>query len=194
MRIKRFDVTVVGNVGVDTNIYLHGQEVDWSVEANFTENLDYVGQAGGYTSRSYAQLGLRTAFIGYVGADHNGHFVRQAFAHDGIDTTALFIDPTGTSRSINLMYRDGRRKNFYDGKGHMHLQPDLDACKAVLSRSRLAHFHIPNWARHLLPTARDLGLTIACDIQDVVSPDDPYRQDFIRYADVLLFSAVNLID
>jgi acarbose 7IV-phosphotransferase len=186
-----FEVVVVGNVGVDTQVYLPGDAIDWSVEANFTENSDCVGQAGGYTSRGYAQLGRRTAFIGYVGADFNGRFVRHAFAQDGIDTSALFTDPAGTSRSINFMTRDGRRKNFYDGKSHMRLQPDLAACRAVLQGARLAHFHLPNWARRLLPGARELGLTIACDIQDVVDPHDPYRQDFINAADVLFFSAVN---
>lgn len=188
---KPFDVVVVGNVGIDTNVYLYGADIDFSVEANFTENIDYVGQAGGYTSRGYSQLGYRTAFIGAVGDDHNGRFIRDEFARDGIDTTAVFTDPAGTSRSVNIMYRDGRRKNFYDGKSHMTLQPDWELCRSVLSGARLAHFHLPNWARHLLPVARELGLTIACDIQDVVSLDDPYRQDFIHYADVLFLSAAN---
>lgn len=185
---------MVGNVGIDTNVYVHGRAIDFSVESSFTENIDYVGQAGGYTSRGYAQLGKRTAFIGYVGEDHNGRFVREAFAQDGIDTSALFIDPSGTSRSINFVYPDGRRKNFYDGKGHMDLRPDMEVCLAILARSRLVHFHIPNWARLLLPAAARLGLTIACDIQDVVSAGDAYRHDFVRYADILFFSAVNQPD
>jgi sugar/nucleoside kinase (ribokinase family) len=37
-------------------------------------------------------------------------------------------------------------------------------------------------------------LTIACDIQDVVTVDDAYRQDFVAQADVLFFSAVNQAD
>jgi sugar/nucleoside kinase (ribokinase family) len=189
-----FEVVVVGNVGIDTNVYLHGEDIDFTVESNYTENLDYVGQAGGYSSRGYAQLGRRTAFVGYVGDDFQGEFIRREFARDGIDTTALSIDPAGTGRSVNFMYRDGRRKNFYDGKGHMRLEFDRDVCRAVLAGSRLAHFSIPNWARHLLPVARELGLIIACDIQDVVTSDDPYRQDFIEQADILFFSAVNQAD
>lgn len=189
-----YDVVVIGNVGIDTNVYLQGQEVDLSVESNFTENLDYVGQAGGYASRGYAQLGKKTAFIGYVGDDYQGRFIRREFAQDGIDTTALFLDPAGTSRSINLMYRDGRRRNFYDGKSHMLLQPDLDICASVLARARLAHFHIPHWARRLLPLAKKLGVTIACDLQDVVALPDVYRQDFIAHADILFFSAANHAD
>ena len=33
------DVVVLGCAGVDTNVFLPGRGVDWSVEANFTENL-----------------------------------------------------------------------------------------------------------------------------------------------------------
>jgi sugar/nucleoside kinase (ribokinase family) len=187
-------IVVIGNVGIDTNVYLHQAEVDFTVESNFTENLDYVGQAGGYTGRSYAAYGLPTAFIGHVGDDYHGRLIRETFAADGIDTRALFIDPAGTARSVNFMTRDGRRKNFYDGKGHMTLDVDLERCHETLREARLAHFHLANWARSLLPIARELGLTIACDIQDVVDADDPYRQDFIRAADILFFSAANHAD
>jgi acarbose 7IV-phosphotransferase len=191
---KRFDVTVIGNVGIDTNVYFNQADVDFNREANFTENLDYVGQAGGYASRGYAQLGKRTAFIGYVGDDFSGRFIRAELTRDGIDQSAMFIDPAGTSRSINFMYRDGRRKNFYDGKSHMQLNPDRAVCRSVLAESRLAHFNIPNWARTLLPIAKELDVTIACDLQDVITLRDGYREDFIEYADIVFFSAVNQVD
>lgn len=189
-----FDVVVVGNVGIDTNVYLYGADVDWSVEANFSDNRDYVGQAGGYSSRGFAQLGWRTAFIGSVGDDYHGQFVREEFARDGIDMRGMFTDPSGTARSVNVMYRDGRRKNFYDGKGHMQLQPNLMACEAILAEARVALFHLPNWARQLLPLAKRHGLTVAADLQDVVTLDDSYRRDFIEHADILFCSAANLPD
>lgn len=185
------EVVVIGNIGIDTNVYLYAADIDWSREANFTENLDYIGQAGGYASRGYARLGRRTAFIGHVGEDALGQFIRATLAADGVDTRALFTDPGGTSRSVNIMYRDGRRKNFYDGKSHMQLPVDLDVCRAVLQGARLAHVNLPNWARWLLPAARELGLVIACDLQDVTHLDDPYRADFIHSADILFFSAAN---
>jgi sugar/nucleoside kinase (ribokinase family) len=185
---------VVGNVGIDTNVYLYGEDIDWSVEANFTQNVDYVGQAGGYASRGYARLDKRTAFVGHVGDDWAGRLVRRTLSGDGIDLSGMFLDPAGTSRSINIMYRDGRRKNFYDGKGHMTLMPDLELCRGILSGARLAHFNIPNWARRLLPLAREEGVTIACDIQDMVTLDDPYRRDFLHYADIVFLSAANYPD
>jgi sugar/nucleoside kinase (ribokinase family) len=188
------DVVVVGNAGIDTNVYLYGEDIDWMVEANFTENIDCVGQAGAYASRSYARLGHRVAFIGHVGDDWQGRFVRSELAADGISLSALVTDAAGTARSVNIMYPDGRRKNFYDGKGHMSFQPDLARCREVMAGAQLAHFNIPNWARQLLPVAREEGLTIAVDLQDVVSPDDPYRRDFIDQAGILFFSAANYAD
>jgi sugar/nucleoside kinase (ribokinase family) len=59
----RFDAVVVGATGIDTNIYLQGADIDFSIEANFTEDIDYVGQVGGYAARGFAKLGKRTALI-----------------------------------------------------------------------------------------------------------------------------------
>jgi sugar/nucleoside kinase (ribokinase family) len=189
-------VVVVGSAGLDTNIYLPGGEIDFTVEANFTENIDYLGQAGGYACRGYIRLGCATSFIGFLGDDFSGDTIRQQLAADGVDLSAVFTDPAGTARSVNIMYPDGRRKNFYDGKSHMTSQPDLEICRAVFRRAAqaqpaLAHFNLPNWARQLLPIARQAGLVIACDLQDVIDPNDPYRQDFILQSDILFFSAVN---
>lgn len=188
------DVVVVGNAGVDTNVYLPGQDIGWQMEANFTTNIDYVGQAGGYASRGFARLGWRTAFAGHLGDDMAGQLVRAVFAREGVDTRAIWTDPAGTARSVNLMFEDGRRKPFYDGKGHMTLEPDLSACRVALAGARLAHFNIPNWARQVLPLARSVGALISCDIQDVSDPDDPYRRDFIAAAHVLFLSGANLAD
>ncbi len=186
------DVVVIGCVGLDTNVYLPGRDIDFEVEANFTENLDCVGQAGGYASRGYARLGLRTGFIGHVGDDFAGRAILETLAADGIDVRALAPDPGGTARSVNFMYGDGRRKNFYDGK--RHADPDPALCRAVMAGARLAHVNIPDWARRLLPLAREAGLRIACDLQDVVDPADPYRRDFMEAADLLFFSGTNFPD
>lgn len=188
---RPFDVVVISGVGIDTNIYLHGDDIDFRVEANFTENLDYVGQAGGYSGRGFARLGKKVALIDFVGDDYGGEYIRSALKKDRIDLRGVFIDPAGTRRSVNFMYKDGRRKNFYDGKGAMSLIPDINACRRILQRTRLAHFNIVNFSRYLLPVARELGITISCDIQDVVAADDPYLKEYIQYADVLFFSSVN---
>ncbi len=186
-----FDVVVVSGAGIDTNIYLSGGDIDFAVEANFTQNIDYLGQAGGYSSRGFTQLGKRVALIDVVGDDYHGEFIRRQLERDGIDISAVETHPSGTRRSVNFMYADGRRKNFYDAKGAREIVFDIPRCRNILSRTRLAHFNIINFSRHLLPVAKELGVTVSCDLQDVVSPDDAYRADYIRHADILFFSSVN---
>jgi acarbose 7IV-phosphotransferase len=183
------DVVVIGNVGLDTNVYLPNDQVDLVHEGHFTTNIDCVGQAGGYASLGYARLGHRTAFIGAIGDDCHGALIRATFERQGIDTRGLFVDPQGTCRSVNLVFPDGQRRNFYDGRDHLHITPDLELCRTLLRGARLAHVNIPNWARLLLPLARELGVFIACDVQDIPRDDDPYRRDFIAAADVLFCSA-----
>ena len=137
LQLGMLDVVVVGAIGIDTNVYTQAGSIDASVETHFTETLDYVGQSGGFSSRGFARLGKKTAVIGYVGDDYSGAYIRQELARDGIDTTALFVDPLGTSRSVNLMSADGRRTSFLDGKGHMHLRPEA----AVISQMGVAICH-----------------------------------------------------
>ena len=188
------EVVVVGNVGIDTNVFLPNTPdlIDGlREEGHFTSNVDYLGQAGGYTSRGFAALGRSTSFIGHVGDDQMGAWVRSELAGDGIDLSGLAIDPAGTARSVNLMGTDGSRINFYDGRGHRNLTVDPEMAAEVFAGARLALFHLPDWARHLLPVARRAGAVISCDLQDVRDPDDEYLGDFLEGADVLFVSSAH---
>jgi len=188
---KSFDVAVLGAAGIDTNIYLHTDEIDFNIEANFSENTDYIGQAGGYSARAYNKMGYKTAFIGFMGNDHQGEFIKDQFRKDGIDISGIGIDPLGTKRSVNFVYKNGSRKNFYDGKGSMSIKPDLELCRRLLSNVKFAHVNIVNWTRYLLPMLKRENVIIASDLQDVVDPDDEYRRDYIKQSDILFFSSVN---
>ncbi len=184
---------MVGNAGVDTNVYLDGP-LDLGHETSYTENLDGVGQSGGYGALSFARLGHRTEFLGYVGDDPLGRFLIEEMVATGVDMDHVLIDPAGTNRSVNLMSHDGRRHSFFDGKSHMAVEPDIEAWRPVLEGARLIHFSIPNWARRVLPVARAAGAVISVDLQDVRDVDDPYRCDFVAAADVLFVSSVHLPD
>jgi len=129
--------------------------------------------------------------VGALGDDVLGRWIGEELAQARVEALT-FVDPAGTSRSVNLMARDGSRRTFYDGKSHLTLAPDLERCRAFLEGARLAHFHLPNWARRLLPIARALGVVVSTDLQDLTNLDDPYRRDFIEASSILFCSAVNL--
>jgi len=186
------DVVVVGNAGLDTQAYLPPGEVDWSADSRFVRVRDGAGQAGAYASRGYARLGFKTAFVGHLGDDAAGHFVRQVLTRDHVDVQGVWLDPAGTARSVNLVLADGSRKAFYDGRDHMTLAPDLEACRHALRGARLAHVNLANWARQVIPLARSAGARVATDLQDVRALDDAYRTDFITGSDYLFLSGANL--
>ena len=192
--MKTSDVVVIGGVGIDTNVYLPPGGIAENLEATFCSNRDCVGQAGGYASRAMAALGHRTALIAGVGEDAGGQMIRDLLWREGVDLTGLFIDPEGTKRSVNLMHPDGRRSTFYDGRGAMRIEPDIDACREIMRGAGAGHFNIVRWSRELLPVARELGLTISSDLQDVVEMDDAYRRPHVEQSDLLFFSCVNFDD
>lgn len=50
---KDIDIVVIGRIGIDTNTYLPNHDIDFKVEANFTENIDYLGGISSYYLEKY---------------------------------------------------------------------------------------------------------------------------------------------
>ncbi|MDQ1249192.1 MAG: PfkB protein [Actinomycetota bacterium] len=188
-----YDVVVVGAAGVDTLVYVPDDVPDMTRDSTMVRTVDTVGQAGGFTSRGFARLGWRTGFIGAFGDDWAAAMVRGAFAIDGVVIAAEVLDPAGTARSVNLMTPDGRRRAFYDGRGHMQVPVPQGAADA-LTGARVVLFHLSDWSRQLLPAARASGALVATDLQDVADVRDPYRADFIAGSDVVFMSGAHLAD
>jgi sugar/nucleoside kinase (ribokinase family) len=187
-------ITVVGNPGLDTLVLLREHEPDLRADGHFVRNVDTIGHAAAFGARGMARLGHRVRLLGSVGDDAIGRIVESVLADDGVDTSLLFTDPTGTARSVNFVFPDGRRTFFYDGGAHMTLQPPEDLVDEALSGADLVLASLPNWARGLLPRARAAGIPVAVDLQDVRAVDDPYRADFVAHADHLFASAAHLAD
>ena len=194
LQFMELDVVVVGAAGVDTLVYLPEGDWDPNQDSTMVHTVDTVGQAGAFTARGFARLGWRTGFIGVFGDDWAGEAVRSAFDRDGVGIVAESLDPQGTARSVNLMSPDGRRRAFYDGRGHMAAPVPPSAAAAWANGPRLAMFHLSDWCRHLLPRERLDGLLVASDLQDVHDPDDAYRADFVAGSDVLFASTAHLDD
>lgn len=188
-----YDVVVVGAAGVDTLVYVPDDVPDMSRDSTMVHTVDTVGQAGGFTARGFARLGWATAFTGALGDDWAADMVRAAFAADGVVMAAEVLDPAGTARSVNLMTPDGRRRAFYDGRGHAQVPAPPGAYRLV-AEARLTLFHLSDWCRQLLPAAQRGAAVVATDLQDVHDLDDPYRADFIAASDVVFVSGAHLGD
>ena len=187
-------VAVVGNPGLDTLVLLPEDLPDLRADGHFTRNVDTVGHAAAFVARDLARLGHEVRILGAVGDDPAGRVVREVLVADGVDTGALFTDPTGTPRSVNLVAPDGRRTFFFDGGAHMTLAPPPDAVASALDGADLVLSALPNWGRGVVAGARERGITVAVDLQDVRDVADPYRRDFVAAADHLFASAAHVED
>jgi ribokinase len=84
-------------------VVLGGAAVDWVAEVETLPPRDglalahsyrcYPGGSAANVAVGLARLGFRTGFVGKLGDDENGQFLRQAFDTEGVDTTALRVAP-----------------------------------------------------------------------------------------------------
>lgn len=189
---RDIDVLVVGAVGVDTVVYPPPRwRWDAAGEGTLAEVVDVVAHGGGYAARGYAALGHRTALLGHVGADVAGAWVRSTLAGDGVLMDGC-VTTGRTAHSVNVMDRDGARRNFYDPALDGVDPPGRVLTEHLLDRSRIAHVNIPDWARRVLGPARERGVTLVVDVQDASGPDEDYRRAFVEAADVLVVSGDRL--
>lgn len=113
---KRFDVVVVGELNPDLilsgNVLPEFNQVEKLVEqATLT-----IGSSSAIFACGAAKLGLRVAFIGKVGSDLFGEFMRQSLEKYGIDISGIVVDkqlPTGIS--VILTTRNDRAILTYPG-------------------------------------------------------------------------------
>ena len=66
----------------------------------------YVGGSPTNTSIGLARLGLKSALITRVGADHMGRFITEQLEREGVDTSATHSDPERLTALVILGIRD----------------------------------------------------------------------------------------
>ncbi len=90
---ERLDCVGIGHCAFDYICLLE----HYPAENEKTEAVGYSEQGGGPVATAMvtlAKLGGRAAFVGRVGADPEGDFVRQEFEHAGVDISALQVEPS----------------------------------------------------------------------------------------------------
>lgn len=120
-----------------------------------------------------AKLGLKVGFIGQVGADPFGRFLRQTLEEQSVDTTCLFMSPEArTTLAFVATRRDGRKDiTFYRHPGADTLLRPEQIDPTYLTSARLFHFgsvslsHSParEATLHAARTARKAGLWVSYD-------------------------------
>ncbi len=98
---RKFDVICMGRAAVD----LYGEQIGARLEDMHTF-AKYLGGSPANTAVGVARLGLKPAMLTRVGDEHNGRFVRERLAAEGVDVTHVTTDPSRLTALVFLGIRD----------------------------------------------------------------------------------------
>src|SRR5512136_1654715 len=90
---RDFDIVVVGELNGDLLLRGDVTPAFGQVEKLIDDATLTLGSSSGIFACGAARLGLRVAFIGKVGDDEFGRFLKQELEAKGIHTQGLVIDP-----------------------------------------------------------------------------------------------------
>lgn len=94
MREKEYDVLVIGDANVD--LILRGADLtpDFGQAEKLIEGADMeLGGSAAIFACGASRLGLRVGFVGKLGNDSFGEYLRTVMGQRGIDTSHILIDP-----------------------------------------------------------------------------------------------------
>jgi 5-dehydro-2-deoxygluconokinase len=98
---RRFDVVCMGRAAVD----LYGDQIGGRLE-DMQSFSKYLGGSPANTAVGVARLGLKPAMLTRVGDEHNGRFVRETLAAEGVDVSQVRTDPKRLTALVFLGIQD----------------------------------------------------------------------------------------
>ena len=166
---RPFDVICLGRAAVD----LYGEQIGGRLE-DMQSFAKYLGGSPANTAVGCARLGLKPAMLTRVGDEHNGRFVREALAAEGVDVSHVKNDPQRLTALVFLGIRDRNTFPlvFYrDNCADMAISPDdfdaafiASARALLLSGTHLSTPHTHATCRSAMRHAKAAGVKIVLDI------------------------------
>ena len=101
MTQRPFDLICVGRAAVD----LYGDQIGGRLE-DMQSFSKYLGGSPANTGVGLARLGLKPAMLTRVGDEHNGRFVRETLAAEGVDVSHVMTDPRRLTALVFLGIQD----------------------------------------------------------------------------------------
>jgi 5-dehydro-2-deoxygluconokinase len=98
---RAIDLLAIGRSSID----LYGEQVGGRLE-DMGSFAKYVGGSPTNTAIGGARLGLKTALLTRVGADHMGRFIREQLVREGVDVAGVIADPDRLTALVILGIRD----------------------------------------------------------------------------------------
>lgn len=123
------------------------------------------------------RLGLSAGFVGKVGDDPFGQFLRDCLEKEGVDTRDLRVDPQARTTAVFVTVWDDGRKDlcFYRNPGaDMRLEPS-EISPALFAGARCFHFGSISFIDEPSASAQRKALDLARAAGLMISYDPNYR-------------------
>lgn len=169
MSSRPLELICMGRAAVD----LYGEQLGGRLE-DMQTFAKYLGGSPANTSVGASRLGLKAAMLTRVGDEHNGRFVREALAAEGVDVSQVRTDPRRLTALVFLGIRDRDtfplvfyREQCADmALSSSDIDPDFIASSETLliSGTHLSQPQTFDACMSAIQAARDAGTRVALDI------------------------------
>lgn len=157
------DITAIGEVLIDLTQF-------GSNEANIPLFAANPGGAPANVAVAAARLGTRTAFIGKVGADSFGGYLRRVLEENGVDISRMCAGGGPTTMAIVTVDETGERSFQFVRGADCALMPE-EVDEALVEDSKILHFGSVSLTRgiarnatiHAARTAHKKGVLVSYD-------------------------------
>lgn len=196
-----FDVVALGEILIDFTPHGHSESGNMLFERN-------PGGAPANVLVMLSKLGLQTAFIGKIGADDFGEFLKETLESQKVDTTGLIrTDHINTTLAFVHLHADGDRSfSFYRKPGADITLEEKEVNYKLIDNARLFHFGSVsmtsepsrNATLRAVQYAKDKGLLISYDpnlretLWEEMSEAKKVISDCLQYAHILKLSEEEL--
>ncbi len=189
-----FDLVVVGDANPDVVVRGAPRLLPYGQRERLVDSGDLVlGGSGAITACGAARLGLRTAFVGRVGADAAGDFALAAMARRGVDVRACVVDHEHPT-ALTVVLVDGVDRSILTAPGCLPFSSLDDLDHDLVATAR--HVHVSSYFLQPRLTAtlpawfaalREAGIGTSMDTNDDPSGAwDSAVRNSIAHTDVIL--------
>lgn len=166
---RRYDVVVVGELNPD--LILSGDVVpEFGQVEKIIENATLtIGSSSAIFACGAARLGLRVAFIGKIGKDEFGLYMRHSLEEFGIDTSGI-VEDKDTPTGLSIILSKGSDRAILTFPGTIPCLQFSDISQDLLVQAR--HLHLGSYfiqealhsdVPHLFDLAHQNGLSVSMD-------------------------------
>jgi sugar/nucleoside kinase (ribokinase family) len=199
--MRRFDVTIVGEINLDLILYGLPQEMPVERELLASGFEVTLGSSSAIVAHNLAALGMKVGFVTRIGNDDFGRLALERLAESGVDLTHVQKGVGTSGTGVTILLPHDRDRHMFTYLGTIAELTAESLPMEYLTAGR--HFHLSSLYLQkalqpglveLLRGLKAAGMTISLDTND--DPDGTWGgilNDILEFVDVLLPSEGELM-